>query len=458
MSYHKRAILITLFSSLIILISGIDDDQAHADIFYHLMRDFREVRHNNQYCVLYVPPPNARRGQVQYAPRRPQISTGSIICPEINLNDRTYPQNYAGVTVDINGNVFGPVLHRSGHYTIHTEDLALNVVYPPLQNWYLSQYDNTAIRNVYLYTYFLPCTRCFDIIRQFVTNNTQVRMYVGYTQLIGGMRENNNVNAEAATRQRRNDIHNFLNDNRGSLLQIEYNGQCRQPGNSGRFGRDSSDICPTTDTLFVITMDFQNGKAEVWFNAIAPDYNGWVELVDGNDKRITWEWTWQKTQGKITFNAYIGNGMNVRYWKNNGISRTSYKWYDCGFNYVNLNKLPYYDSPPLRMAKIKLSVEGGYVTVYLRDFYANTYTSNGWDFVMIQTFDQIGTESYKTYQWVSHFSNNNFKSKYYKFSISGLENGFRAKYVFYDGTKYRHEGVYENASPVWIPGECQGTS
>ena len=449
----KKLTFIVLFANLLSSIYGIDDNEAHAQILEHLMRDFREIRHTNQYCALFVPPPNPRRGQVQYVPRQPHISQGPLISPEFNVNERIYPQNYAGVTVDINGAVYGTILGRRRGVTVHTEDMALNLVYPSLQNWYISQYGGRNVRDIYTYTYFLPCNRCFQIIQQFVNNNTGVRLYVGYTQLIGGMRENN-AQDEAVTRHRRNDIQNFLNDNRGALFQVQNNGQCHQPGYN-RIRRDSSNICRTTDELFFIAMDFQNGKAQLWFNEINSDYTGWVELVDKKDKRVTWEWTWGKTTGKKTFNAIIENEMHVRYWKNNRVVRRSYSWDDCGFGYVNLNKLPYYEPNPSRFAKIHLTMKDGKVAVYLKDFVF--YNPGTWDYVIVQSVDQIGTESYQTWQWISHFYNT-LRYRYYTFSLSGLEKGYRAKYVFYDGTRYRQEGIYDNASPIWTPGECQGDS
>lgn len=169
-------ILLSNILCLFVIAIGFDDD--HAEILNKLKSDFRNVRHTNQYAVLYVPPPNAQRGRVNYVPRTPQILQGNVIVPEVDSTNRNrYPQNYAGSTVDLNGAVYGNMMHRTRGHTIHTEDLSLNLVYPAMQNWYNENFRGSTIRAVYLYTHFLPCPRCFDIIQNFV-RTTGVRLYV----------------------------------------------------------------------------------------------------------------------------------------------------------------------------------------------------------------------------------------------------------------------------------------
>lgn len=453
----KCVILILLSSNLWTLIIAIGSDDDHAEILNKLKNDFRDVRHTNQYAVLYVPPPNAPRGRVQYVPRTPQISPGTVIVPEVdNSNRNRYPQNYAGSTVDLNGAEYGNMMHRARGRTIHTEDLSLNLVYPGMQNWYNEHFRGRTISAAYLYTHFLPCPRCFDIIRNFV-QTTGIRLYVGYTDLFGGMREGGNPNLERDTRQRRNNIQNFLNDNRGLLLQVADRGICHQPGIGGRIGRDISDICKTTVEMLVIAMDFTSGKAQVWFNGFNPDYYGWVALLDKNNKRLTWEYTNSKTTGKITFNQYIQNGAYIQYWPNyKRTIRQSYPWKDCGFEFIKLHKLPYTVQTPAIFAEIKLTMMGAYAAVLIKK--SRYYTPNSYDWVMIQTLAQIDSKSYQTWNWVSKFTHES-DYFYYQFSLgSQFADGFRAKYVFYDGTKYRYEGIYDNASPIWTPGGCQGGS
>lgn len=269
------------------------------------------------------------------------------------------------------------------------------------------------------------------------------------------MREGGNPNLESDTRQRRNNINNFLNDNMGRLLQVADRGICHQPGIGGRTVRDISDICKTTEEMLVIAMDFTSGKAQVWFNGFNPDYNGWVALLDKNNKRLTWEYTYSKTTGKITFNQYFENGAYIQYWQDNkNMIRQSYPWKDCGFEFIELNKLPYTVQNPAIFAAIKLTMMGDYPTVLIKK--SRYYTPNSYDWVMIQTLAQIGTKSYQTWNWISKFTHQS-DYFYYQFSLgSQFADGFRAKYVFYDGIAYRYEGFYDNASPIWTPGGCQG--
>lgn len=457
---HLKIVLILLLSSnLSWILAKLHTDDDHGKILNKMKNDFREIRNNNQYAALYVPPPNSKGGVIYYVPRTPQISKGNVIFPEVDVkNIKRYPQNYAGSTVDYKGALFGKIMaNKKKGITIHTEDLLINLVFPGLQEWYKDNYEGKAIRAVYLYTYFLPCPRCFDIIKTFLNQHSGVPLYVGYTQLFGGMREGGDKDKESITRKRSKDIDIYLKGKSGRLLQVDDFGICHQPGIGDKIEKGVSDICKPHTEMLVIAMDFTSGKAQVWYSGFNPDKSGWIALLDKNNKRLTWEYTHGSTNGRISFNKYIENGAYVQYWPNNVKEiRKSYPWNDCGFGFIELNKLPYNTKKPKTFTKIKLSMEDGQIIVIIR--HSTYYKPNKWDFVMIQTLDQIDTENYVEWQWLSGFKPDSIDTDgTCKFSYDGKKyaEGFRVKYV-YNYKEYQYLGVYDNASPIWTPGGCQG--
>ncbi|CAG2188345.1 unnamed protein product [Mytilus edulis] len=230
-----KIVFILLLSSNLSWILAKSTDENRAKILNKMKNDFRDIRIKNQYAALYVPPPNSKAGVIFYVPRKPEISRGNVIYPEVDdKNIKHYPQNYAGSTVDTNGTRYWERMKRPENKTIHTEDLLLNLVIPGLFDWYKVNFKVKSVSAVYLYTYFLPCPGCFEIIESFVNRHSGVPLYVGYTQLFGGMREAGDKDKESKTRKRRNDLNIFLKGKNGILLQVDDSGICHQPGVESR--------------------------------------------------------------------------------------------------------------------------------------------------------------------------------------------------------------------------------
>ena len=178
---------------------------------------------------MYIPPPNAPADQVVYAPDSStttvQCSTWNVTHPHLArrmISNGQYPYNFVATTPDYGGRLYARTLGFPPG-TIHTEVLSLDLVFPLMFQWYIDYYyfNDTlpAQYTLYLFTYYLPCPSCTDTIRMFLENHTNVTLYVGYTELLGGNNEWDDPNRVYETYQRRRLLRNVLNNNNGYLYE-----------------------------------------------------------------------------------------------------------------------------------------------------------------------------------------------------------------------------------------------
>ena len=177
----------------------------------------------------------------------------------------------------------------------------------------------------------------------------------------------------------------------------------------------------------------------------------------------TWEWTNGVQQGRIVFNNYIDESDEVRYYRNNdyvSLAITSARWSACGLGWIRMNNVP----SNYGNVYMKLTVERGYPKISLHSDYGGIF--DGHDYVAIQGLQQIGVQEYWTWAYVTSMTQVtsttqvNSRVRYYWFGnrIGGyLVHGFRAKFI-YHSNMYYWNGIYDNATPLWIPDQCRGTS
>ncbi|XP_033754902.1 uncharacterized protein LOC117337875 [Pecten maximus] len=440
-------------------------NQKRIDILNELSKTFQSFRMRSQYGVLYMPPPN-NPPSVVFNPDIPSSSftfnnqTRPIMYPSLPSNNlpTQFEHNCAAAIPDFRGKVYGNALQRPGTSTIHTEDLFINLVLERMLAWYRAHYGQYPPA-VYLYTYFIPCPDCSTIIQNALSNNlvdtngNTIPLYVGFSQLLGGVQNENRNTA----RDRSKNLQNILNNNNGSLFDIGRLDSCTLEGYSKRSKRQaqSTGECSEDELLFM-RMDFTTGKVQVqWYLPnVAQNKNAWFGLYDESGNRKTWEYLYKETSGIKTFNHYMSDGLEVRlsdsYSEN--VVRISYPWNNCGFGWRKMNKLPasYGD------VYMAFTVSNGYPKVGV-SFCKQRNVTNSYDYISLQSFDHAFSKSYQDWQWVSRLSSVVSEIYQYKFENRvSIADGFRVKYVYATQLSYHHEEVYDNASPFWTPGGCTG--
>ena len=432
-------------------------ERNHRGILEHLRGRFKNARNAPQYGVLYVPPPNTNSmillpNDTNRGPEAPHV-----LYPPPPM-DNTFEHNYAAASVDYYGLKYGRQYFGEQHH-FRCERLFLDLVWPRLQlsTAYHNWYHGSRPPAVYLYTHFLPCPGCFTVIQNWVVNNN-IPLTVGYQELTYG----NQDLAEAKVR--RDGIDRVLREHDGRLLRF---GNCSERGKATEYdtwlpSRPSDERCPAFygHRKFSIIMDFSSGKAAVTFAGIPGDYYGWVGLYTHSARAtemMTWEWTNGVEQGVIVFNNYIDEGLEVRYYRNEhyvGLAVTSARWNACEFGWIRMNNVPsnYGD------VYMKLTVERGYPKISLHSNYYGVF--DGYDYVAVQGLQQIGVQEYWTWAYVTSMTQVNSRVRYYWFGdrIGGyLVHGFRAKFIYHSNMYYWNDN-YDNATPLWIPDQCRGTS
>ncbi|XP_033754903.1 uncharacterized protein LOC117337876 [Pecten maximus] len=413
---HWILILTELTLLCVVVVTVNEENQRRINVLRELSSKFREFRYRSQYGVLYMPPPNSP-SSVVYNPDNPSLifnnQNRGILYPSFPSRNlpAQFQHNYAAANPDYRGNVYGIALHRPGTSTIHTEDLLLNMVFERMLEWYKKYYgqDPSAI---YLFTHFIPCPECTTIIQNALTttlvdtNGNIIPLYVGFSQLLGGVPNENRNEA----RNRMNNLRNILNNRNGRLFDIgrtvpgTSTAACTEWGIPRRPKRQAQTTGECSeDEFFFLRMDFTTGKVQVVWDL--PNINlgsyAWVGLYDKTGTRKTSEYLSKEKAGIKTFNYYMSDGIEARlsdsYREN--IVRTSYPWNNCGFGWRKMNKLPvsYGD------VYMALTVANGYPKVGIA-FCKGRGVANKHDYVITQNFDQAFANKYQGYQWISELS------------------------------------------------------
>lgn len=183
-------------------------EQAEQNIFIlnSMANTFRPIREENhkQYGVMYLPPPYQNLDAMHYNPPEPNPTNTYAYYPY--KKTKIFPSNYVACR-PYNG--------------IHTEAFSLKKVFPGMRKWYLQTYSH-RLRNVFLYTYYLPCPKCYNLIRDFViSNKSRYIVNVGYSTLYGGNQEYDDQKKLKESRVRRDDLQDILNLHKGGLYKLE---------------------------------------------------------------------------------------------------------------------------------------------------------------------------------------------------------------------------------------------
>ena len=246
-----------------------------------------------------------------------------------------------------------------------------------------------------MYTKFLPCESCDDMIRNLVMSARGTTVFIGYTDLYMN-RGVVNSDLEYYAQQRRDSLETFLRNN---FRKVVPDFLWRSLPTTGltlyRGHRERRHTCQATKNReFIITMDFTTGKASVQFYDIRAADSWWAYMgLYSQNTYLTYQYTNMKTNGRLVFDYYLSDKLEVRYFTGyytNTVALKSFRWKQWCFDWVKLNKIP--GQPEL---KIKIDVS----------FRPRGYNPNSYDFVAIQTINQIDShKSYWNWQWVSKFN------------------------------------------------------
>ncbi|XP_060585539.1 uncharacterized protein LOC132741408 [Ruditapes philippinarum] len=414
----------------------------NTDILKKLAKDFQKIRDKKQFAVLYIPNKNAVNGKVDYRPTYPNV-VKSVVYPPIteeNKKSKSYPFTYSGMTPDYGGKSFGKYLGRNTVQNIHTEDLALNLVFPMMKNWFHTA-NMGQVSRVYLYSYFLPCPDCTNIIQNFLNANKGVSLYIGFSQLLGGYPNETPADARA----RKFKLQNIIK-NRGFLYDLGCNIFKK------RRRRDLDDICnlQMSAGIFSLLLNFSDGTASVLIDGLS---NATVYLKDKNNNVLESRAVSDIEIKHVSFaDIYMTEGhYAVLHKEEKKIKLQTEPWKQCGFARNVMYHLP----DNYGETNIQLHILDGSPSVCLQ---SKNFDIMKNDKILIEGLNQTYSPIEITNAHVRQFTvSGSRNTRCFSFSrlSKRFSRGFRAKFtVCYSNSTCTYGGLYENASPFWTPETC----
>ncbi|XP_045178763.2 uncharacterized protein LOC123538610 [Mercenaria mercenaria] len=426
---------------------SVSDGQGHDQRLKTLANDFRNIIAQNsirkQYAVLYLSKPAATSGQVYYEPTPPHVAP-AFVYPDITgdmiTNNADYPYTYSALTPDYNAARFGKVLHKAT--TIHTEDIALKLVFPHMEKWFNSKYNANVI-SVYLYSYYLPCPDCTNIIQTFLTSHPTIGLYIGFSQLYGGNNEGSDPAKRQQTKQRKQNLSIMLNNHHGRLFDLG----SFKPSPVGK--RETSEGCFVSDAngeLF-LTLNFTNGEVLAFFTR---KLNGTIVLADKDDNDIASRTVLADESEIISFGKYMNEGFNAKFYDGlDGLKMQTEPWNQCGVDMEVMKELPAHYSE----VRIWLQIQDGSPFVCLS---GRKFSHMKFDRVQLEGKSEKGLTTLSNSVLVNQFKEHKIGSeeRCYKFPRlnKDFSEGFRAKYITCASyTNCTYGELYDNVTPYWTP-------
>ena len=185
--------------------------------------------HDVQFGFLYISrdgttPPNTEPVYYNYSSGPAQhlvTELESIYWRRMHSDLNRYIEN-----IRYNVNVTIPRQFNDGEPRYHTECLLLRFSFPEMR-----QQSTDPVREIYLYTHFLPCENCTALIKLFLQNissqefmNTnggvRPRLFVGFSTFLDREDEGGNTEARSHSLARRHSLASRLRDGNGMLCQL----------------------------------------------------------------------------------------------------------------------------------------------------------------------------------------------------------------------------------------------